>query len=114
MPCRAATSASTGAQPSLPVAAGVPAEAPATGRITTTICPAETRSPAASGCRSVTTPEQGAQTVVSIFIAVMISRVWQTDTVAPVRTRHSMTEPDCGDSTPWWPSGTDSEGCSGL
>ena len=94
MPCSAATSASTGAQPSLLAAAGVPAEAPATGRITTTICPAETRSPAASGCRSVTTPEQGAETVVSIFIAVMISRVWPTDTVAPVWTRHSMTEPD--------------------
>ena len=108
MACRAATFSSIGVQLSSAVTGGAALVPPAAGLITARIWLPATVSPTASSASAVMTPEQGAVTDVSIFIALTTNSGSPALISLPSWTLMSTTEPACGLSTASWPVGTGS------
>ena len=104
--CRAATLSSIGVQPSSAAAAGAALAAPAAGLITARIWLPSTASPTDSGANVATTPEQGAATEVSIFMALTTNSRSPAFTSAPSRALMSTIDPACGLSMASCPGGT--------
>ncbi len=77
---------------------------PACGVMSARISPAATASPSLTVANVSTTPEQGALTTVSIFMALTTSSVSPALTSAPWCAAISTTVPAMGHSTLRWPS----------